>query len=74
MERRLRKTLSKSRFDTLDAKLLRIPEVSDAVNFELADFHDIQHMNLMHQSSNDKIYPSLLSSIAINGVQVGSKY
>jgi len=54
-----------------DSRLTDIPKVSDAVNFELTDFQDIQRMNLMCQGSNDKkINNSLSSLIAINGVQV----
>ena len=54
-----------------NAKLTDIPQVSDAVNFDLADFQDIQHMNLMSRGGNDKkIDNSLSSLIAINGIQV----
>jgi len=54
-----------------DAKLKDIPQVIDAVNFELADFQDIQQMNLMRQGHNDKkIDNSLSSLIATNGIKV----
>jgi len=51
-----------------NAKLTDIPQVSDAVNFDLADFQDIQHMNLVSQGGNNT--NSLSSSITIYGIQV----